>query len=36
MFAFTDYKVFSFLLLLFFSLTAAAEDTRFNTTHFSG
>jgi hypothetical protein len=36
MFAATNHKVFTFFLLLFFSLTAAAEDTRFTTTHFSG
>jgi hypothetical protein len=36
MFAFTDHKALSLLLLLFLSLTATAEDTSFTTTHFSG
>ena len=36
MFAFTDHKAFSLLFLLFFSLTATAENTSFTTTHFSG
>ena len=36
MFAATNHKLFSFFLLLFFSLTAVAADTSFTTTHFSG